>query len=346
MVPNTRVLNTIFGPYRTSQAIQRAEFADFIPVPISKTNINAVHPIPIYWLEDELLPRERDQVREHVMSILSNSNGLPNAFIAAVNNTLNNLDDIRDGHGSRRQGTTTRPSTTDIRGVRFGNIDDITRDVADMTMGNIRSMRSPSPRPQGILRNTSQPLSSSSSPTSNVRQPSPNRDALVAIEVHLNEVESRINRRYDGELTADALRRCRESIASTRAHISHARTFQHLTSDDIELARIMVDSVCSIADAPPASRRRRQPARTAPVDAWDRFARQARRGIRQDQLRECAHGRRQIPLFRSDPVEPQVGDGLLLPDDEVLILAPNFRWLRYHHPYVGVGGVYLLEDEE
>jgi hypothetical protein len=167
---------------------------------------------------------------------------------------------------------------------------------------------------------------------------------LVAIEIHLNEVESRINRRFEGELTADALRQCRESIASTLAHISRARTFHHLTSDDVQLARTMVESVCSIADAPPASRRR-QPARTAPVDAWDHFARQARRGMRQDQLRERAYGRRQIPLFRSDPVDPHVGDGLLLPDDEVLILDACGRWLRYHHSYVGDGGVYLLEEE-
>lgn len=340
MAPNTRVLNTIFGPYRTSQAIQRAEFADFIPVPTSNTDINAVYPIPIQWLRDELLPRELAQVREHMVSLLSESHTQSTAFIAAVNETLDNLDAILDGHGNRPRSATAQSPSGSPRGVRFAGVDNITRDVDALALGGTRSLR-PSSRPVSILRNPS----STTPQTSNVRQPSPNRDALVAIEVHLNEIESRIDRRFEGEFTAETLRQCRDGIASARSHIARARTFSLLSTDDVEMARAMVDSVYSIAEARPASRRRRSPARTTPVHAWDRFSRQARRGARQAQLRERAARRHQIPLFRSGPVEPFVGDGLLLPGDGVLRLSPSGRWLRYHHPYVGGGGVYLLEEE-
>lgn len=56
VMSNTRTTNALYARYHTIEAIRRAEFADFISVPSTNTNINAVHPISKPWLREELIP--------------------------------------------------------------------------------------------------------------------------------------------------------------------------------------------------------------------------------------------------------------------------------------------------
>jgi hypothetical protein len=353
MSSTARVLNTVFGPYRTEAAIRRAEFADFIPVSTTNTNINAVHPVPVDWLRDELLPRERDDVREHVATLLSDPRGLSASFVEALNQTLINLDAVRGGNGSRPLSiSNTRSSgSQNPHSVRFTGIDDITRGVESMTAGPARGSRmvapeSASSRPHGPPRNLSRSATMGATPTSFVpRQPSPNRDALVAIEVHLNEIEGQIDRSTDGSAV-------RNAIISARSHIARARTFRDLTQDDVELARSLVDSVASIARSSftPSrptrndllSPRGRGHRRSAPMTLYNRLARDVER---EEQHRALARLSRRLPLFLSEPVEPQVGDGWLLPDHSVLRLTARGLWLLYPRPYIPEDNFYLVEED-
>jgi len=367
MAPTARLINTFYGPYHTEQAVRRADFSDYIPVPDTDTNINAVHPIPVSWLRDELLPRERDNVREHVVSLLGNPRRLSASFVEALNETLANLDTIREGNHPRPDAnTSTQPrGNSSPRAVRFADMDEVTRGMQNLTTGVSRGLRpragssrhveglswsidgedhGTSPPLRGILRSNSRFGSGTSAPASSTRQPSPDRDALVAVEIHLDEVEMQIER---GDHASSVLRRCRESIASARAHIARARGFSQVTRDDVEMARAMVESVSSVANSRTSASRpqtsTRRQVRTAPADAWNCFAQEAQLGLGQARLRDRAYAHGRIPLFRAEPAHPEIGDALLLPDDAVLRLAPNGRWLRYHSIYYPGDNVYLLE---
>jgi hypothetical protein len=100
-------------------AVSRAANADIISLEADRS-INAVHPIPIDWLREELLPRERDLIREHVASLLSSDQPQVPAFVEALQVTMENLDTVRDmrtashGHPAHRPGGDTRG----IRGTR------------------------------------------------------------------------------------------------------------------------------------------------------------------------------------------------------------------------------------
>lgn len=94
MSAHDRALNTFYSPYHTVEAIQHASFADFIPVPVTCRNNNAVHPVSAVWLQQELIPRERDTVRAHVVSLLSNTRDLNRNFAEALQLTLDNLNSI------------------------------------------------------------------------------------------------------------------------------------------------------------------------------------------------------------------------------------------------------------
>jgi hypothetical protein len=105
-------------------AVSRAANADIIPLEADRS-INAVHPIPVDWLREELLPRERDLIREHVASILSSDQPQVPAFVEALQVTIENLDTVRDmrtashGHPAHRPRGDTRgiPGTRGIRGT-------------------------------------------------------------------------------------------------------------------------------------------------------------------------------------------------------------------------------------
>lgn len=333
MPSNSRILNTIFRPYRTEQAITRAVFADYIPLK-PNTNINAVHPIPVDWLQNELFPRERDDVKHHVDSLLLNREGLPAEFVSALKKNLKNLEAVEGATGAQPNNAGVRSSR-----VRFSDVDDITRGVGNMNTGNsvrrFHTVHSPS-RPPGILRNNTR---STPHPT-NDRQPSPNRDALVAVEVHLIDVESEIDHALHAPGVLDA---AHKSIAFARSYIARARYFNPLTHDDVEVARGMVASVIAVANprastrprpsirrrpqaSPPDSRepspaprgrRGRRNNHSAPADRSDPIRCAKRRGVEQEMHRVCAYEHLLIPLFRDEPVFPVVGDGLLLPDDGV-----------------------------
>jgi hypothetical protein len=103
-MPSTRTINALYAPFHTVKAIHRAEFADFIPVPSSNNNINAVHPISKTWLREELIPRERQDVRSHVVAITRNNARFSERFVAAVTTTLANI-------GSLSARSPTRPNT-------------------------------------------------------------------------------------------------------------------------------------------------------------------------------------------------------------------------------------------
>jgi hypothetical protein len=96
-IPSTRTLNTFYAPHHAEQAIRRADFEVFIPVPSTNINNNAIHPIPKNRLWKELIPRERQDVREHVVAILSNNSRFSVRFVVAVITMLANIDSLSDG---------------------------------------------------------------------------------------------------------------------------------------------------------------------------------------------------------------------------------------------------------
>jgi hypothetical protein len=88
---NNNVLNTLYSQYRTPEAISRAANSDFIPLD-GNLGISAVHPIPVEWLREELLPRQRDRVRKHVAAQLSGTRSLVPAYVEALQATISNLN--------------------------------------------------------------------------------------------------------------------------------------------------------------------------------------------------------------------------------------------------------------
>lgn len=376
MSTNSRLLNTIYGPYRTEQAIRRAPNADFIPLPTSDSDINAVHPIPVNWLRDELLPRQREDVQVHVTSLLSNSRRLSASFIEALNETLINLDDVQPRNGGRRssfRGSDPSRNAGSPRTVRFADVDGLTGNFETLattptrgSTGNARhtqqlswavdddgdnALHLPTITANGGTLRRGQGRTTSANATivsslPSARQPSPNRDELVAVELHLNDVENQIE---GNTYRPGVLDRCREGIAAARACITRARTSTYVTREDIETARAMIQDVRSVAldRGQPARRSSPPPHRPAPRNVQGRGHRHTMSDVparmtsdaraaaqHEEDARAVAHMLGLIPLFRSEPVEPTEFDGLLLPDNEVLLYQRGQGWLRYHTPYI------------
>jgi hypothetical protein len=383
MSTNSRLLNTCYGPYRTEQAIRRAQNADFILLPTSDSDINAVHPIPIDWLRDELIPRQREDVRMHINSLLNNWGRLSTNFIEALNETLANLDIFQTRNCGRRssfQSSDPLRNAGSPSNVHFADVDELTHNLENLgtttpirgSAGNVRHTRDwswavnddgdnvpplPTISPNGDTSRRGHVRSMSanatmvlSSPSAHPhRQPSPNRDELVAIEVHLNEVENQIE---GNTYRPGVFNQCREGIAAAHAFITRSRTSSYVTREDIDTARTMVETVRSVAadrglparrllppphnpsPSPPQSVRSHGH-RHALSDVPVRMTLNRRAAAEQeDETRQIAHMYGLIPLFRTEPVEPMEWDGLLLPDHEVLVFQRGCGWLRYHEPYV------------
>ena len=158
-------------------------------------------------------------------------------------------------------------------------------------------------------------------------------------------MESHIERTVSNE---DIARRCRDSISSARAYIARARTSSRATQDDVEVARAMTESVSSIAESRTTPAPQPQPftrphVRAASMGTWGQFGDVAREGLRQAAFRGRVYRFGRIPLFRNEPLHPEFGDAILLPDDTVLRRAWNGQWARFHHSYHSSNGVFALE---
>jgi hypothetical protein len=130
----SNTLNTLYGPYRTPEAITRAPNADFIPLDGDR-NINAVHPIPVDWLREELLPRERDRVRAHVAQQINGLQSRVSAYADALRATMANLNSVNN-------------MSTATRGIPFrhvapNEVDGLTEGFGNLTTGQPQTVLSP-----------------------------------------------------------------------------------------------------------------------------------------------------------------------------------------------------------
>jgi hypothetical protein len=135
MSSTSNTLNTLYGPYRTPEAITRAPNADFIPLD-GNHNINAAHPIPVDWLREELLPRERDRVRAHVAQQINGLQSRVSAYADALRATMANLNSVNS------MDTTTR--SIPFRHVAPTEVDGLTEGFGNLTTGQPQTVLSPS----------------------------------------------------------------------------------------------------------------------------------------------------------------------------------------------------------
>ncbi|KAI4608939.1 hypothetical protein J4E83_008978 [Alternaria metachromatica] len=274
MASRARTLHTIYGQYRTAAAVSRAANADYIPLNGDR-NINAVHPIPIDWLDEELLPSERDQVREHVASLLSSQRRQVPSFVEALQGTMENLNTIRN------RGTATRS----IPARRSGGetIDRLADDFDTLTMGQAHGVISPSrnvrfaetvrtdrvsrdpaipgpyspqpssPTPRSIMRspghsraNSAEAILSHGALTPrDARVPSPTdgySEELAALDVQLDEIYAALNSQRRIEDNGSLEQRF-DSLAQARSMIRRLRGLHRLNQIDIDTARAAVQSV-------------------------------------------------------------------------------------------------------
>ncbi|KAI4930452.1 hypothetical protein J4E85_005079 [Alternaria conjuncta] len=274
MASRNRTLHTIYGQYRTAAAISRAANADYIPLNGDR-NINAVHPIPIDWLDEELLPSERDQVREHVASLLSSQRRQVPSFVEALQGTMENLNTIRN------RGTATRS----IPARRSGGetIDRLADDFDTLTMGQAHGINSPprnvrfaetvrtdrvsrdpaipgpyspqpsSPTPRSIMRSPGHSransaeaiLSHGALPPRDAQLPSPTdgySEELAALDAQLDEIYAALNSQRRIEDNGSLEQRF-DSLAQARSMIRRLRGLRRLNQMDIDTARAAVQSV-------------------------------------------------------------------------------------------------------
>lgn len=135
MASRYHTLHTIYGEYHTVGNVSRAANADDIPLGNDRC-INAMHPVPPDWLRNELLPNERDQVREHITSLLSNEHRWVPGFAEALQGTMGNLNTARVRRTAAR-GIPVRQSGGDT-------IHRLADDLDTLTMGQAHSTNSPS----------------------------------------------------------------------------------------------------------------------------------------------------------------------------------------------------------
>ena len=274
MASHNRTLHTIYGQYRTAAAVSRAANADYIPLDGDR-NINAVHPIPIEWLDEELLPNERDQVRAHIASLLSSQRRQIPSFVEALQGTMENLNTIRNrGTASRR-----------IPARRSGGeeIDRLANDFDTLTMGQAHGINSPSrnvrfaetvrtdrvsrdpaipgpyspqpssPTPRSIMRSPGHSransaeaiLSHGALPPQDARVPSPTDGysaELAALDVQLDEIYAALNSQRRIEDNGSLEQRF-DSLAQARSMIRRLRGLRRLNQTDIDTARAAVQSV-------------------------------------------------------------------------------------------------------
>jgi hypothetical protein len=128
-------LNTLYGPYRTSEAVRRAPNADFIPLEGDR-NLNAVHPIPVEWLQEELLPRERQRVREHVANQINAFRFCDYGYAEALEATMANLNTVSTTATATRSIPAPRPATNDL--------DRLANEFGDLTTAPSQGVQAPS----------------------------------------------------------------------------------------------------------------------------------------------------------------------------------------------------------
>jgi hypothetical protein len=288
MDPSGNTLNTFHGPYRTAEAISRAPFADFIPLTSSNRNINAVHPIPVAWLRDELLPRERDNVREHVASLLSGTHPLVPAFVEALQTTMENLDNTGVGRSLNL-----RDLPHDSRGRLDDDVDGLANQFRDLNTGRRHSGGRPQRSVQFAeeLEMEGAQLSSSNSVRSTVRPTRVARPATAHADLDFGgRLERRVREnsqdRYRNELAALQLQldeydsiaptstyrsvspnRPTHRVAEARAQLSRLEGVRQLWPDDVEVARALVESVNPASRRPHAAEGRTRPNRPAETRA-------------------------------------------------------------------------------
>jgi hypothetical protein len=282
MMPSSNnTLNTLYGPYRTPDAVRRAPNADFIPLD-GDQNINAVHPIPVDWLREELLPRQRERVREHVAAQIRTLNARDYAYSDALQATMANLDVINGMSTAPRVVPSRHPAGSDVdrladefgnlttgqsqsvhsppRGVRFAPEVQTERVPRDFRVSDPHSPEPSSPPPRSILRSPAQVRGHSRTasasatmgitalPECNVREPSPTAgllDDLAALDVQLDEIHVRVNDPFSPQ---GAIRdRRNTNVATVRSNIRRLRGLRSLTREDVDTTRAGVHSVMSAA---------------------------------------------------------------------------------------------------
>lgn len=201
-LPSYRIIQDTFRlQSNPPEVVCRMANSDRIPLSADRS-ISVVHPIPVDWLREDLLPNERGRVREHVGNLLSGNPTQPPSFIEALQRTIANLNTVNN------MGTTTRAiparrqdsdsMTTEesrsiqspSRSVRFSDhvrMDRVSRDPREL---GPHSPQSSSPTPRSILRSPGHSRSNSNSYAVDFGVTSRGDvDAHSRTSVHLDELD-------------------------------------------------------------------------------------------------------------------------------------------------------------
>jgi hypothetical protein len=368
MSSSSNNLNTLYGPYRTAEAISRAPNADFIPLEGNR-NINAVHPIPVDWLREELLSRERDCVRRHLEEQISTLDSRNTGYGAALEATMANLNAVNN-MGTTTRGVPSQHSSTNA-------VDNLTDEFGGLTTAQSHGVRSPTrsvrysqevqtervsrdfrvsgpyspqpsfPPPRSILRSPGHARTQSATatmgfvplPQRNAREPSPTdgfMDDLAALDIQLDEIHGRINEPTSPQ---GAIRdRRNTNVATARSNIRRLRGLRSLTREDVDTARASVHSVMSAAGRDEVELsvesdeglRGGRVGRVRPTsNIPSSTGEQIRLATYQQQQRDHAHAIGLYPAWSSPPVDPQYGDIIETLDGEVHRFSSSGRWQLY-----------------
>ncbi|KAH6872150.1 hypothetical protein BKA58DRAFT_438269 [Alternaria rosae] len=274
MASRYHTLHIIYGEYGTAAAVSRAANADDIPLGNDRS-INAVHTVPTDWLRNELLPNERDQVRGHIASLLSNERRYVPGFAEVLQGTMENLNTARVRSTAVR-GIPTRQSGGDT-------IDRLAVDFDTLTIGQAHGTNSPSlyvqfaegvqtdrvsrdpttpgpcspqpssPTPRSIMRSPGHTCANSAKtmfshgtlPLRGARVSSPTDDSteeLAALDDQLHEIYATLNNQPRIE-DHGLLEQRFDSLAQARSMVRRLRGLRHLNQVDIDTARAAVQSV-------------------------------------------------------------------------------------------------------
>lgn len=93
---DSRTFYTLYAPFRTAKAVERAANGDVIVFDSTGRTLYAVHPVPSSWLLSNLSLAEQKDMLKHIADSLSDQAALTPSLMQAVRTTRDHLESLGD----------------------------------------------------------------------------------------------------------------------------------------------------------------------------------------------------------------------------------------------------------